>query len=173
MSIAISTIDTLGQYAQEVRDVSADVLADTDEGVPEIVMITTETPAYDCCPSLQVTVAGLAEAPTSPNVPAEATARRVIIGGLILATYKVTVLRCGPTIPASGLPSVTDVTNVALQTQQDLWTLWNGLRNAVRAEEIFTRCEGVHFDPARPIREQGGCVGWEITIRAKIDGIPA
>lgn len=165
-----STVFTLSEYTDELLEAAALALAGTDEGTPELVYSTASRPAYDCCPALIVYVAQIAEAAVSPGFP-EASAKRTVIAGLINATYLITVLRCAANPGANGsMPSVDSMIDVAHQTQQDVFALWNGLRNAVRDGDIFERCIGVVFDPARPVTEQGGCVGWEITVRAHVPG---
>ena len=173
MSVVASDKDTLWQYAEDVLATAETALGGTSGGVPELVYTDAGTaPAYDCCPALIVHIPALGEAPTSPNVPIEATARRPVIAGMILATYVVTILRCSAPMGANGnAPSAAEKIAVARETQEDVWVVWNALRQAVRDGDIFTTCEGVHFDGARPVPDQGQCVGWTITIRAMIPGI--
>lgn len=173
MVVVPSTVDTLNQYASEVLAVAETSLATTDEGTPTRSYLTSATNfSWDCCPFLTVFVGRLAEAPTAPLAPTEATARRGDFGNIILATYVITVARCAPQIQNDGFPLVADIAAIAAQTEQDGWALWNGLRHAHANGEIFDGCLGVHFDGGVPIREQGACVGWEFTIRASIPGIP-
>ena len=165
-----STVFTLSEYADELLEASALALAETDEGTPDLVYMTASRPAYDCCPALIVYISEMAEASVSPGFP-EASAKRTVIAGLINATYLITILRCAANPGPNGqMPSTTSMIDVAHQTQQDVWALLNGLRNAVRDGDLFERCIGVVFEPARPVTEQGGCVGWEITVRAHVPG---
>lgn len=171
-SIIESTVDTLSQYALDVLEVAEEALATTDGGTPDRSYVDAAPPAWDCCPFLNVYVAALAEAPTAPVTPAEATAQRTSFGSIILATYVITAVRCAASIGPDNLPSVLDLNTVASHVQQDGWALWNGLRHAVACGRLFDTCTGVHFDGGRPINTQGGCVGWVFQIRAMVPGIP-
>lgn len=169
----ISDVYTLQTYADEVLAAAATALEITDEGTPAEVYMTATRPAFDCCPALILYVPLISEGTTSPVSPAEVTGQRVTFGAITQATYVLTIIRCAANFSANGNPpSLDSQIAVAHQTQQDIWALWNGLRNAVRAGELFETCTGVHFDNTRPIQEEGGCVGWTLTIRAMIPGIP-
>jgi hypothetical protein len=172
MVVVASTIDTLSAYADDLLVVAENVLVDTDEGTPSLSYVTAAAPAFDCCPALMLHISRLAEAPTSPSAPAEATAKRVTMGSIILVSYEIIIIRCAANPDATGTPNVAEQTAVAHQVQQDGWALWNGLRHAVKNNEIFETCLGVHFDGGLPVREQGACVGWTFTIRASVPGIP-
>lgn len=170
MSVIESDVSTLGVYADDLLVVCETALAATEEGTPPS-WTSPAPPAFDCCPALIVHVSRLAEAPTAPASPSEQTARRVTLGGVILATYVIDILRCAANPPTSGrLPTPAAITAVAHVVQQDAFAIWNGLRAAVRSGDIFETCQGVHFDGGQPIREQGGCVGWEFIVRAMIPG---
>lgn len=168
-----STITTLTDEADALLAVCEAALATTDAGVPDRVFLSPSPPIWDCCPFLNVYVAGLREETTSPISPIAETALRGKFGNVILATYVITAVRCAP-VPAglNGLPSVADIQASAIEVEQDGWALWNGIRHAHADGVIFDRCIGVHFDGGSPIAEQGGCVGWQFQIRASIPGIP-
>ena len=173
MVVVPSTIETLTLYAQSVLTVAEEALALTDAGLPERSYNSPAAPTFDCCPALMVHVSGLDEAPTSPLSPAEVTARRGDFGNIILASYIITAIRCAPVPDSSGNPpSVAEIEAATVEVQQDGWALWNRLRHAVADGEIFDDCLGVHVDSGVPIAEQGGCVGWQFSIRASIPGIP-
>lgn len=173
MTITASTVTTLTEYAEQLLTAAENALATTDEGVPPLSYITLDDPAYDCCPALIVHITGLQEALTNPIVPAEATALRPKLGGVILVSYAITVLRCAASPGNNGaLPSVSAMMEAAAQVQQDGWALWNGITHAFNDGEIFDRCQGFHRDALVPVREQGGCVGWQFNLRAMIPGIP-
>lgn len=172
MVVVPSTLTTLTEYAQAVLLVAENALADTAEGSPVRSYVSPAAPTFDCCPQLTVHVNGLFEAPTSPLSPTEATALRTKFGNVILATYVTTAIRCAPVPNSKGNPpSAEEIGDVAVIVTEDGWALWNGFRNAIACDELFEDCLGVHFDGGVPIREQGGCVGWQFTIRAHIPGI--
>lgn len=168
-----STVDTLGEYADEVLGVAELALATTDAGTPDRSYVTAWTPALDCCPALICQVLPLREAPTSPLSPAEETALRTKFGSVVLATYVIWAIRCAAEpFGNEGLPRVEDITVVAHQVMQDGWALWNGIRKAQQTGNLFDGCLGMHMDGAVSIPEQGGCVGVTLTLRASIAGIP-
>lgn len=173
MTVAVSTISTLTEYAHDVKDVCLLSLAGTIGGIPETAEVTASAPSYDCCPSLYVHISALREAPTSPLGPPEATAMRTKFGNVILVTYVITVIRCAANPSGvNNLPTSAAIEAVAAEVLEDGWALWNGLRHALEDGTIFDGCLGVHFDGGAPVQEQGGCVGWIFTIRASIPGIP-
>lgn len=171
MTIVVSTIDTLNQYAQEVLNTAEAALSLTDAGVPDDVFMSSSAPALDCCPSVSVYVARISEAPTSPLSPPEAQALRSTAGNVILVTYVITMTRCID-VGMDGIPSAEQKHAAAVAVQQDGWSVWNWIRDEILAGNIFDRCTGVHFDGWTPIPEQAGCVGGIMVIRAMIPGIP-
>lgn len=174
MSVVASTVTTLTEYTEQLLTAAEDALATTSEGVPELSYYTLDDPAYDCCPALIVHVTSLQEALTNPIVPAEATALRPKLGGVILVSYTITVLRCAASPgPNGSLPPVDQMMQVAAQVQQDALALWSGITNAFNNGDIFDRCQGFHRDSLVAVREQGTCVGWAFNLRAMIPGIPA
>ncbi len=172
MTVTASTVETLTEQAESVLDAAETALAGTVGGIPDLSYISTSPPAYDCCPALIVHVARLSEEFTSPSVPSPASMLRPEITGLILATYQIVVLRCAASLTANGLPSPSAIQAVSAEVQQDAWALWNGITHAYKDGLIFDNCLGFHRDDLVPVREQGGCVGWEWTLRAVINGIP-
>jgi hypothetical protein len=170
--VPVSTVTTLTEYAHAVLAVAETALATTTAGVPDRSYVSPAAPVFDCCPMLTVHIPAMAEAGTAPVVPVEAPARRGQYGNIILVTYVVTTLRCAPSIEGNLLPSVVDMEAAAAEVLEDGWAIWNGIRHAVQDGTLFTDCLGVHFDGGRSVSEQGGCVGWQHTIRAQIPGIP-
>ena len=173
MSVVPSTIDTLGEQAAALLNLSEAALALTDAGAPERSYVSPSDPAFDCCPFLAVWVAGLTEETTLAGPGGASTGHRTLAGSVILATYQVLAVRCAPSPGGNGsIPAITEIESVAWQVEQDGWSLWNTLRQGIRDGTIFGMCSEVHFDTGVPIAEQGGCVGWRFTIRAAISGIP-
>lgn len=168
-----SDVTTLSDYADAVLGVAIESLNMTTAGAPDRAYVSPAQPTFDCCPMLTVVVTGLDEADTSPTFPAEAPARRTDFGNVILASYEIWAIRCAPVINGGELPSPSEIAASALEVQEDGWALWNGLREAIRANDLFDGCLGIHVDGGNPINEQGGCVGWVFRLRASIPGIPA
>lgn len=172
MTVAVSTVTTLSDLADELLGVAVASLETTTAGAPDRSYVAPAAPAFDCCPFLSVTVDSLTEESTSPTSPAAAPARRTDFGSIILAGFSVWALRCSVSFNGDQLPSPNEIAATALEVQEDGWALWNGLRHAIKNGEIFELCTGVHFDGGQPIPDQGMCVGWRFRIRAMIPGIP-
>lgn len=170
MSVVPSTVASLWESAGELLLVMEDALAETVGGTPERSYVSPTEPAFDCCPFLTVYVSALGEAPTSE---VGIGGRRSTTGSVILATYQVIAVRCAPEPgTGTGLPSLQSIESAAQAVMEDGWALWNRMRAAVRCGEMFSECSEVYLDGGVPIPEQGGCVGWQFTIRAAIPGIP-
>ena len=167
-----SDVTSLSDLAQALLTVAEDAIATTTAGGIERSYISPAAPAFDCCPFLSVYVSALSEESTSPLSPAAAPARRASYGRVNLATLVITAVRCAPTLPSDGLPTIADIEAVAVQVQEDGWALWNGVYCAIQNEQFEDLCSFIHFDSGRAIPEQGGCVGWEMILRAQIEGIP-
>ncbi len=173
MTVVASTVDTLYEQAVALLAVAETALADTDAGAPDDAYVTLDEPAYDCCPALIVHVRRLGEEVTSPATPPGSTALRPKIGGVILATYVITVLRCAAQMSLNGdPPSPAAQQAVAATVLADGFALWNGVTHAFNDGDIFDSCYGFHRDDMVPVRDRGGCVGWEWAIRPVIPGIP-
>lgn len=176
MVVVPSSLATLGQYAQEVLDVSEDSLDGTLGGIPDRIFRSPADPAFDCCPEqsqLSVHVERLYEEALEPSGNGDGQALRANLGSVIKAIYTIVVVRCAPMMDSNGNPpSPAEIDAVAEVVEMDGWALWNGLRHAYLNGLIFEHCSGVTFDDGVPINEQGGCVGWLFTIRAMIPGIP-
>ena len=147
-------------------------LAETTAGAPTLQYISPAFPAYDCCPSLIVSVAALSDESTSPLSPIAATGHRTLYGRVTLATLVITVLRCAAPVQQDGSVLTADIEASAIEVQEDGWALWNCIDCAIRNEVFLDLCSIVHFDRAVAIREQGSCVGWEMILRCEINQIP-
>jgi hypothetical protein len=172
MSVVPSTVASLNEMAGALLLVAEDALADTIGGTPTRSYVAPAEPAFDCCPFLTVHVPGLTEDTTGAGPGGVAVGHRSMRGSVILATYVTLAIRCAPEAD-NGLPSIAAIEAVAREVQEDGWSLWNRLRQAIREGEIFGLCQEVYFDGGVSVVEQGGCVGWRFTIRAAIPGIPA
>jgi hypothetical protein len=157
----------------EFLTVSEESLSETTAGTPAITyMEAGPLPAFDCCPALIVYASLLGEELTSPTAPSASIGQRARFGRINLVTLNVVVLRCAAEIGPNGIPDTAAKNAVAATVQEDGWALWNGLYTAIREERFKDLCSYVHFDTAQAIPEQGGCVGWYMTIRASLDGFP-
>lgn len=172
MTIAVSTINSTYELSQAFLSVCEDSLAPTAGGIPDPSYIYPVAPPIDCCPALVVFMGALTEETTSPFSPPAATGHRAAYGRLNLVGLTVWCLRCAPRVNADGSVDLTEIAHVAQVVQQDGWGLWCGIYDAIRDNRFLDICTAVHFDRARPIREQGGCLGWEMSIRAELGGIP-
>lgn len=169
--MAPTTITALYAIAQDVLEVAEDALAETTAGVPATTYVSPAEPAYDC-EQLTVHVTGLFEAGTAPQAPSLAPGLRRKLGDVILVTFNVLALRCGPMPGADGsMPPVTEIEAAAEKVLEDGWILWNHFHEAINSGEIFETCIGVIFDGGVPVREQGGIVGWRFTFRATLEGM--
>lgn len=167
-----SDVGSLYDLAQATLTVARTCLATTTAGTPAVYYVSPGSqPAFDCCPALIVTAAGLSEESTSP-LDITAQGHRAAYGRLNLATLVVWALRCAPTVDTHGSVLSTDIEAVAEAVMEDAWALWCGFYHAVQNGTFEDKCADVHFDRGLPIQEQGGCVGWFFTLRAQLDGIP-
>lgn len=167
-----SDVTALSALADEFLTVCHTALGTTDAGAPTLYYVSPSKPVYDCCPALIVHAPSLSMEPTSPFSPPGTLGQRPRLGMVILATLVATALRCAPKPLKDGSVSTAAIEASAVEVQQDGWAMWNGITCAIRQETFKDLCAFVHFDRAVAIIEQGGCVGWEMTIRAQIDGIP-
>ena len=137
------------------------------EGAPERAYVSPGEPALDCCDQLTVHAQTITEKPTLPAV----TGRDVIGGRINLVGFVVTIARCVPVPDEMGNPpAVEDLQAAADQVDADAWALWNHLYNLWRADQLFTLCGEVFWDGMRALTASGGCGGWVLSLRARLDG---
>jgi hypothetical protein len=165
-----SDVTSLTALAEELLATAVAALTTTDAGAPALQYLSPAPPVFDCCPAVMVHVDQLSEESTSPTFPPAATGQRDRYGRIIEASLVITAIRCAAK-PVKGSVSVAEIQAVAAAVQQDAWALWNGVSCAVRSGTFKDLCSYVHYDRARTVIEQGGCVGWQMTVRAQIDGI--
>ena len=179
----MSDVGTLTDYAAELLDVCDDATASTVGGrVSEQpkgrAFVASALPALDCCPQLTVHVGGLQIENTSPTTPVTAPGHRLTTTGMLfLALYVVTVVRCQPISKGNRQiivpPDPDELQAAAIQSDQDLWAIWNRVAAEHNAGNLFGgRCPTLYFDPPSPLLVEGACGGWEIPFRAAIDGYP-
>jgi len=171
--VAGSGSSDLYAAAQEFLVGCWNALADTPDGSPSCYYISPGPPAWDMCPCLIVHASGPQQADTFPLVPALAPGHRPNVQGLVnLVTLTATILRCIPTVGENGeLPDPTDVEAAAQQTYADLWAVHNHIVRGKRNGTIFPPdTREMLVDPAVSVVTQGGCGGWQYTIRVQLDG---
>lgn len=173
MVVVVSTVSTLNDLAAAALTVAEDALTQTDEGTPDLAYVSPGRPADRCCPVLTVHVDALSEELTSPLAPAFSTGRRTSYGRIILATLVVRIMRCAPEMDNQGNIQVTDAETKAAQVESDAFVLMNAFRWAIKDGTFEGLCNDVHFDSLRSVPSQGGCVGFELTLRAEIGGMPS
>lgn len=167
----MADIDSLYDLANELLTVASTALATTDAGTPAVVSLTPASPAFDCCPALFVQAAALSEEPTAPYAPIAATGQRDRYGRINMATLVIWALRCAPKVGKDGSVLVADNEAATREVLQDAWALWNGITCAIKNGEFEGLCNYVHIQQSISVQEQGGCVGWQFSLRAEIDGI--
>ena len=167
-----SDVNSLFDLADSLLTVASAALATTDAGAPALSYLTPASPAFDCCPALIVNASSLGEDTTGPTAPLPATGRRDSYGRIILAGLTIWALRCAPKVQKDGSVLTADQDAVALEVMQDGWALWNGVTCAIKNGVFEDLCSYVHIGNSLPIAEQGGCVGWQFSVRAEIGGIP-
>jgi hypothetical protein len=137
-------------------------------GAPERSFISPGTPAFDCCDQLTVHVGGAADAATAPG--ALAAGRKATFGKVNLVQLIATITRCVPIVTAKDWPTPTEMNTAAEQLNADGWALWNHTFNLVAAGQLFQLCGEVYWDALRSITPSGGCGGWTLTVRVRLDG---
>lgn len=158
--------------AEAYLEVCRQALASTPAGVPPKVFVSPGIPAHDC-EMLAVHVGGPAVGDTSPLIPVLATGHRVETGIQVnLIQMTASVLRCVPTMDEDGgLPSDLDLSLASQTLHNDLWAIWNFVREAKRTERLFAPKEReFYMDPSVAQPQAGGFGGWNIVIRTEVDG---
>ena len=89
-----------------------------------------------------------------------------------MATFVIWALRCAPKVQKGGSVLVADNEAATREVLQDGWALWNGVTCAVKEGTFENLCSYMHVQQAISVAEQGGCVGWQMSLRAEIPGIP-
>lgn len=145
------------------------------DGAPTRAFVSPGEPAADCCPQLTVHTVGIEEAPTEPTGPGGmATGRRATYGRINQPSFILTLFRCVP-VPDQQLtkfvpPSEAEGEAAARQLNADAWALWNHLYNLVREKALWSKCQGIFPGPMRALPQQGGCGGWILGYRVRLDG---
>lgn len=159
--------DRIVEQAQALLDETVAILnGETTVGAPASQFLCTARPPIDC-EFVAVQLPRMAEDTTSPlNVTS--TKRRNDFGNIILITYVLWVIRCGPKLTNKGVPTDAEKTRVSGITMKDGWVIWNGIR--IAQDELFDPCLGIYFDGWNSFPEQGGYQGGTFQIRVDLGG---
>ena len=160
-------------YAAELLALCEACLADSTGGTPDRSFVAAALPALDCCPQLTVHASAVGFDATLPQAPPTVGVLVPRIGGVSLVTYQITIVRCTP--QPDGLtgqpPDPAELEAVAAVVDEDVWRLWNCLATAHCNGTLFgDQCLGWYLDNAAPLVEGGGCAGWVIQLRARVQG---
>jgi hypothetical protein len=164
LAASVEALDTIPSYAPGLV------------GAPAHTYVSPGEPAADnCCDSegqLTVHVTQVAEFTTEPlGLAVGQRASRHI--RLNEAGLVVTIFRCVPS-PKEGLtyqpPSAAELTASADQLNADAWSLWNHLYNMIDAGTLLSKCSFVFMEILRSLPPSGGCGGWILGIRIRLDG---
>ncbi len=163
----------LQMLAQQYLDACVAALESVG-GAPDVRFISPGPPSWDCPNMLSVHIGGPVVADTLPLQPQLAYTHRIAIGievKMILMTA--TILRCDAQIENDGdLPSDAEITEVAAQTNADVWAIWSYLTTAKHAGLLWApkREREMALLPAIPQKQEGGACGWEIPITVQLNG---
>ncbi len=165
--------------AAELLAGCSDAVATTVGGPIDRAFVSPGLPALDCCPQLTVHVGAAAEGDTEPLSPPLQPGHRTPGNLVPLVQLCATVVRCSPVWNdgSDSPPAPSAIEAAAVETTQDLWAIWNVLRQQHRAGTLFTAPAGpgsreFFFDPVFPINAAGGCAGWFIPFRVSLGGYP-
>lgn len=165
-------VNNLFEFAQEYLDAVLTAIATTDAGaIPGPSFVAPGIPALDCPDMVSVHVQTLQMAPSSPAGAMDAdhrAAKHYVVSAVLVAQF----VRCQPMIdPVTGVPSAVEMTAAGKKAAQDVWAVWNAIKNEVRAGTIFNgTCPPNGIDPPAPITPQGGSAGWAFQVRPQIGG---
>lgn len=165
--------DDLWNLANEYLKACVAALETTPAGAPQRVYVSPGPPAWDCCPQLTVHVGGPVVAATSPGGGALADGHRMAVAGMVnLIDLTATIIRCAPGIREDSEPAPPeDFDRCSAYTLADLWSIWNYITSAHNAGDLFPgSCREVFLDPAALLAQQGGCAGWQISVRVQLGG---
>jgi hypothetical protein len=91
-----------------------------------------------------------------------------------LATYRIDLVRCWPTVDSQGIPSFEDQQRVAFDLERDASALWE-LAALCSERNLFTipelGCDAVTFRDMRPTGPLGGFAGWTFPIEINMWGL--
>lgn len=156
LDACIASLDTIPSFASGLA------------GAPPRSFISPGQPALDCCDQLTVHVSSVQDAPTSPGGLADG--RREVFGKINHARMIATSTRCVPIITEKAWPTPAEMNAAAAQINADGWALWNHIFNLGRAKLLFPLCGEVLWEGLNSIVPSGGCGGWTLSLRVRLDG---
>lgn len=159
--------DLLYLLAADLLDAATTSLTDP----PDRRFVSPGLPALDCCPQLTVHPGPLAKASAlagGPLVPYEQ------VTGISenLWSLVITITRCTANPTGAQPPPAALLAAIAAETLTDVWDIWNGIQDQIRSGILFhdLGCKATSIGPAVPLDEQGGCVGWTLSVGAIVPG---
>lgn len=163
--------DLLYQLSDELLDACAVILA---ADAPSRRFVSPGPPALDCCAQLTVHPGQMTKASSLDLGP---LVQYTAVTGVSENTWPlvVTLTRCTANPDASGNPpSAAALDAVALLVLTDGWQLWNGVQQLIRDGNLFDTlgCKSTGIGPLTPLGEQGGCVGWTLSVPVVVPGEP-
>lgn len=168
----------LFQAVKQFLDACVKSLVDVGITPPGYQAIWTGLPAFDCVPALSVHLGGPHVGDTYPLQPPLQPMQRIATTGQVnLLAMTCTIIRCWPVAEQQQqsllLPSTQEITDASEETYNDLWAIWNGLKNQHRLGTLFQTRSGRReflLDPAVPVNTSGGAAGWQIPIQVQLGG---
>jgi hypothetical protein len=166
----------LYDLALEWKLVCDEAVASTIGGAIEHSYVSPGPPSTDCLPQLAVYVGTpVARADTAPVSPPLAPGMRdTEVGGVNLVNLTCVVLRCAPTFDeADQFPTVEALEAAAREVDEDLWAIWAYTRTRHDANVLFSGLaepREMFLDPAFPVPEGRQEIGWQISLRVRLDG---
>ncbi len=165
----MSNVNTPFELAERLLAVCLEALLTTEGGQPERVFVSPVSPVLDCCNQLTVHQPLISTEGTSPGGLAQGKRN---VPRVNLLTFVVQATRCVPGPNKQGqAPSPEKQQAAAQLIMQDGWAIWNHLNRTRQAGSLFgSKCPAVFLDQPVPIQAQGGCAGWQFTVRPQVDG---
>lgn len=165
--MAVKTPALLFNVAEEIRECVCRAL--TDEGTCgcpcKNCVIIGEPANVGCCDGGQLSVS-LERLYIHGNFPQPDNSPALCFSPLA-ADYKVTLLRCAPTVKDDGtLPSCPELSDSALSVLTDLYVVERALICCLAAAK---RMRKFVMRDARTIGPSGGCVGFELSLTIEIE----
>lgn len=162
---------SLYDLANELLGACAAGMAATPSGAPAYQAVVVGPPAFDCCPSLYVSVISLAP----HELPEVAPDMRQTRPSVPLATMQAYLLRCIPIVQGGlelTVPAPADLIASAQQVYRDGFTTYNLIRSRARSGTLFpsSPTRPVSVGSMMPVNPQGGCGGWMIPVTVELDG---
>lgn len=170
--MSVPGVDDVYLALNEYLLVCSRALETTVGGLPECVYLSEGPPPWDACPCLVVWTPGPAVADTAAPGALTPGHRATVTGQVGLVAITATILRCATELSESDdLPTPAEHAAATRNTNQDVWAIWNWTREAKRVAKLFAPKEREFYqDQPIALNPEGGCCGWQITVRTELDG---